>query len=1050
LDFFKEKTMLKKLTLFCASIAFMHTSLAQSVNPCGFDELHQEMLRTNRSYEQSVRALNNQWAVYKRMTATARLTTTSAGYVYEIPMVMHVIHTGGAVGTKYNPDSTKIAQMIDYMNNNYAAKFPFPDSTTGASGGGCRIPLKFVLAKRTPTGGSTNGIIRIDGTLTYGTNYDNYGVRRSASTGITTAQAMALSRWNPSDYYNVYIVNKIDGNDLYSTGGVAGYAYFPGSPTVDGMVVVASQVKSGSTTVAHEFGHAFSLYHTFEGDGGTATCPANTDCTTDGDMVCDTEPHYGSNHWPGWCPPTDINPCTGISYKGVKYNVMDYTNCDYSYPGSVTGPDRFTAGQRDRVMFTLNGYRTGYKHSYGLMAPNGTVVTPVSTPSSTSGTSGAFGPVSVILKDIEVWTGSLGTENAAYVDHAYTQQIRGAAGDTIPITVSTEWNRQNVKVYVDYNADGDFVDAGEQVWTHNGTTSTEDHKGYFIIPSTATTCTWLRVRVVSGFYAASISDWANGPYANNAQAEDYGLLIKNKTGADTVVLSQTLGTNPSCTGSLVTFKATPKAGTPTYLWFVNGVSTGVTTSTYSSSSLADGSVITCRTYYTSACGPDSAESNSIVLRVSSTAAATARLSLKAGTNPGCAGQNLVFQVTASGAGVPDYAWKRNGLAVGGNVDTFASGTLSAGDKIWCVITPHTSCTSALANSDTMTIAFSTVVPSVNASLTSGTLPSCDSTYLTFTATPTNGGTAPQYQWFKNNVAISGATTNVVSDFTFKNGDSVWCRVISNHPCIVAGVGDTAWSNKMYITRTARTVPTLSVSITKGSNPGCLDSMLEYTAVASDAGGSPTVVWMINGAIAAYGTVFGSTSFADKDTLSCKMYVTAGSCNTVDSLVWGPEVLVRSTTPGTPIISLIGTMLVSSIPTGIQWYGPSGLIAGATGPTYHPTTAGKYYAVVVNNGCSGAASNVLNVTLLAISPYNMSDLKIFPNPSSGLINLDWGAQTKSGSVEVFNAMGQRVLTDVFEQASFRTLDLSNVSNGNYFVVIRDSEGKMGTVSVTISK
>ncbi|GAA4452733.1 M43 family zinc metalloprotease [Rurimicrobium arvi] len=1041
--------MIKKITLFAGSLAISLASLGQSVFPCGFDDAHKELMRTDRLYEKAVRASNNKWIEYKKLASVARLTTTSAGYVYEIPMVMHIIHTGGAVGSLYNPDSTKIAQMIDFMNKNYAAQFPFPDTTTGTSGGGCRIPLKFVLAKRTPTGAATNGIVRLDGTVTYGLTYSDYGVKRSASTGITTAQAMALSRWTPSDYYNVYIVNKIDGNDLTTTGGVAGYAYFPGYPTVDGMVVVASQVKSGSVTVAHEFGHAFNLYHTFEGDGGTATCPVNTDCTADGDLVCDTEPAYGSNHWTGWCPPTDVNPCTGSSYNKTQYNVMDYTNCDWYYPGSVTGPDRFTAGQRDRVMYALNNIRTGFIYSYGLMDPSGTVATPVSTPTSSS-TTGAFGPESVKLKDIEVWTGSLGDENASYVDHAYTQQIRAAIGDTIPVVVSTATNRQNVKVYVDYNNDGDFVDAGEQVWTHNGTTSTEDHTGSFIIPSSATTCTWLRIRVVAGWYAASISDWANGPYSNNAQAEDYAIMIKNRTAADTVTIAQTVGSNPSCTGSVVTFTATPKGGSPTYKWYVNGVFTGTTTSSFSSSSLADGSVITCRTFFTGACGADSAESNSILLRVSSTASASAKISLISGTNPGCAGQSLVFKMTVSGGGTPDYAWKVNGTAVGGNVDTFATSSLAAGAKVWCRVTPHSSCTSTPVNSDTMTISFAAVVPTVSIALTSGTIPSCDSTYLTFTATPTNGGAAPKYQWYKNNVAVTSATANFYSDFTFKTGDSIWCRVISNHPCIVAGSGDTAWSSKMYVTRNTRTVPTLSVTRTKGSNPGCLDSLLEYTAVATDGGGTPTIVWLINGAIAGYGSVFGTTAFLDKDTLSCKMYVTAGSCNTVDSLVWGPEVMVRSTTPGTPVISLIGTMLVSSIPSGIQWYGPSGLIPGATGPTYHPAVAGVYYAVAVNNGCNGKKSNELNVTLLSISPYNMAELKIFPNPSTGIVNLDWGTQSVSGTVAVYNVAGQRLVSESFENTSYHTLDLTSVSNGNYFIVVRDSAGKTGTVSISVNK
>lgn len=1042
---------MKKLTLFSAVMLLLSiTSFAQSANPCGFDDLHQEMLRTDHKYETKVREINNRWVKYSKMMSTALLTYTSKGYVYEIPMVVHVIHTGEAVSSTalYNIDSTKIGQMIDYMNKNYAAEFPFPDTTTGASGGGCRIPLKFVLAKRTPTGIATNGIVRINGSSTYGSTYTSFGVRRSSGSGITTAQAMALSRWLPSDYYNVYVVNKIDGNDLYSTGGIAGFAYLPYFPTVDGMVVVASQVRSGSTTVAHEFGHAFNLLHTFEGDGGTATCPPNADCTTDGDMVCDTEPAYGSNHWPGWCPPTDINPCTGISYKGVKYNVMDYTNCDYSYTGSVYGPDRFTAGQRARVLNIIDNERVALKTSMGLVTPSGLTVFPCMP--IYSGTSASIGPVSVSFNGNVVYTGDIGDEGTAYLDHTYTQQSYVNGGSAYPITVTTDVQRQKVKVFIDYNNDGDFADLGEEVFSNVGATSGPvTHTGSITIPTTATTCTWLRMRVVAALNTAPITDMACGTYSNNAQAEDYGVFVRGASGADTVAIAQTAGTNPSCTGSSVTFTATPETGTPTFRWFVNGNPTAVVTSNFTTSSLADNDVITCRIYYTSACGPDSFESKPIVLRVSSTALAVAKNTLKTGTNPGCAGQSLVFKVNVSGGGsAPIYSWRVNGSVVGFNVDTFATSSLAAGDRVWCYVTPNSTCSTTPVNSDTITIAFSTVVPAASIAVTSGAIPSCDSTSITFTATSVNGGASPKYQWYRNNVIVPGATLAAYTETYLYTGDSVWCRVISNHPCIVPGTGDTSWSNKIYITRTARTVPTLVVVLSKGSNPGCLDSLLEYTATATEAGGSPLVVWYINGAVAAYGNVFGSYSFTDGDTLTCKMFTSMGSCNTVDSLMWGPVVFDRKATPGSPIISLIGTMLVSSVSSGIQWYGPDGIIPGATGSTYHPTKQGNYYAVIVNGGCSGLPSNILNVSLLGISPYNMNEVKIYPNPTSGMLTLDWGSEMVNADVDVFTLTGQKVLHTLIENQNKQTLDLNQLANGNYFVVVRDAKGKTGTVSVTV--
>ena len=177
---------------------------------------------------------------------------------------------------------------------------------------------------------------------TLGTTYTTYGINAATSSGVSVSAITALSRWNSADYYNVYVVNKIDGNDLTSTGGIAGFAYFPGAPTVDGMYVVASQAKTGSTVVSHEFGHAFGLYHTFEGDAGGTTCPTTSSCSSTGDLVCDTEPHIReSSAYPStWCPPTGAtNSCTGVGYNNVQYNIMDYTNCP---------PNRYTSGQRTR------------------------------------------------------------------------------------------------------------------------------------------------------------------------------------------------------------------------------------------------------------------------------------------------------------------------------------------------------------------------------------------------------------------------------------------------------------------------------------------------------------------------------------------------------------------------------------------------------------------------------------------------------------------------------------------------------------------------------
>ena len=110
--------------------------------------------------------------------------------------------------------------------------------------------------------------------------YDDIGISET----LNGPAVKSLSIWPNSDYINVWIVHAI------ADPGIAGYSTLPGAaPAVDGVVLLANQITNSALST-HEFGHYFGLYHTFQ--GGTATvCPINTDCTSNGDRVCDTPPH---------------------------------------------------------------------------------------------------------------------------------------------------------------------------------------------------------------------------------------------------------------------------------------------------------------------------------------------------------------------------------------------------------------------------------------------------------------------------------------------------------------------------------------------------------------------------------------------------------------------------------------------------------------------------------------------------------------------------------------------------------------------------------------
>ena len=75
--------------------------------------------------------------------------------VYTLPVVVHVITTGDAVGSPDNPTTANINAMLKLLNNAYNKK--------GADYGGANMKIKFQLAVRSPNNTSTTGIIRVSG-----------------------------------------------------------------------------------------------------------------------------------------------------------------------------------------------------------------------------------------------------------------------------------------------------------------------------------------------------------------------------------------------------------------------------------------------------------------------------------------------------------------------------------------------------------------------------------------------------------------------------------------------------------------------------------------------------------------------------------------------------------------------------------------------------------------------------------------------------------------------------------------------------------------------
>lgn len=137
---------------------------------------------------------------------------------------------------------------------------------------------------------------------------------------------------------------------------------------------------------------------------------------------------------------------------------------------------------------------------------------------------------------------------------------------------------------------------------------------------------------------------------------------------------------------------------------------------------------------------------------------------------------------------------------------------------------------------TRTVAASVTISS---SATNNTI--CAGTNVVFTATPTNGGTTPTYQWKLNGNNITGANSATYSTTTLTNNDVITVLMGSSLTSCVTGTPATSNS----ITTTVTSIPA-TPGIISGLTTICLNSNQVYSVAAVT--GATSYTWVVNGNI----------------------------------------------------------------------------------------------------------------------------------------------------------------------------------------------------------
>jgi hypothetical protein len=242
----------------------------------------------------------------------------------------------------------------------------------------------------------------------------------------------------------------------------------------------------------------------------------------------------------------------------------------------------------------------------------------------------------------------------------------------------------------------------------------------------------------------------------------------------------------------------------------------------------------------------------------------------------CSTGTVTLGATASAGTINWYAAATGGASLG-------TGTSFTTPSIALTTTYYVDATNGGCTTTSRTAITATVNPnlaaSVNITATSTTI--CNGSTVAFTATPTNGGTTPSYQWKVNGINVAGQTAATFSTTTLANNDAVTVVMTSNAtPCLT---GSPTTSNSITVTIVAPSaVGTASSNqtICSGTQPASITLSSYVGSIQWQSSNDNILFSNIVGATSA--TLLNTTMGSLASTTYYRAVITNGVCSAINS------------------------------------------------------------------------------------------------------------------------------------------------------------------------
>ena len=538
-----------------------------------------------------------------------------------------------------------------------------------------------------------------------------------------------------------------------------------------------------------------------------------------------------------------------------------------------------------------------------------------------------------------------------------------------------------------------------------------------------------------------------------------------------------------CSGESVVFNATPTHGgtAPSYQWKVNGGNVGTNSSSYTSASLTNGSVVTCVMVSNATCAsPTSVTSNGITMTVSASVTPTftqipaicsgGSISLPTTSNNGITGTwspavnnnatttytftpnsgqgqcvlTATMTVTVNNATTPNF--NQVAAICSGGSFTLPTTSTNGITGTWSPAVNNTTTTTytftpnagqcASATTMTVTVNSTSATPTFNqvAAICSGgsfTLPTTSTNGITGSWSPAINNTATTTYTFTPNAGQCALTTTMTVTVNTASVTPTFNQV----PAICSGGSFTlpttstngisgTWSPAVNNTATTTYTFTpnvgqcgLTTTMTVTVNNSVTPTFNQLAAICS--GTTFTLPAISNNGIS--GTW--SPAVNNTATTTYTFTPTSGQCVTTATMT----VVVNSVNAGTTVQG--NTITASATGATYHWINcaDNQPINGATNASFTPTQNGSYAVVVTQNGCS-ATSNCVIISTVGLEAMSQNGWNIYPNPANDQLFIE---VSEAVGISLIDMTGKVIQHEDLKSGN-NTIQISSLTPGVYFI------------------